>query len=292
VSDGIAGRETGNHGFSLVELLTVIGIIALLIAILLPALKKARDAANFVVCQSNIHQVALSLRLYAQDNKDMLPGTLTQSAYSENLTWDGYGNALFQQNPTQYSHPMQTSVMYKYISNLRVLKCPASALNWWYDYTMMDSLAGAKTELTWKVSYPLHPEITPASAFNPPTYSMQSRVFFSGIPLLIEEHDLYNQTDYPDGYFATWDQFNVTRHRGKCSVAMLDGSVIAFTAPHGPLDAVIEPQDLCCYHLLLHANNAAYDMWGGGATSNWGWANQPWWDPTNQVANPPVVLRP
>lgn len=59
--------------FTLVELLVVIGIIAVLISILLPALSKARSNANALLTLANLRQIGIGLQLYATDNGGMLP---------------------------------------------------------------------------------------------------------------------------------------------------------------------------------------------------------------------------
>jgi prepilin-type N-terminal cleavage/methylation domain-containing protein len=59
--------------FTLVELLVVIGIIALLLAIMLPVLGKAREASKRLACGSNLRQLSIALIMYAQENKGWYP---------------------------------------------------------------------------------------------------------------------------------------------------------------------------------------------------------------------------
>ena len=79
------------RGFTLVELLVVIGIIALLVSILLPSLNKARQQANLVACMANLRQIGSTLQIYAAQNKGLAPWGAVYN-YETPTGWTSSGN--------------------------------------------------------------------------------------------------------------------------------------------------------------------------------------------------------
>jgi prepilin-type N-terminal cleavage/methylation domain-containing protein len=97
-------------GFTLVELLVVIGVIAVLIGMLLPSLNKARQAANLVDCQARLRQMGAAIEMYVTTNKGLLPwgaiahttpnntwsdGTIPNANYQETVTWWYFSLSLY-----------------------------------------------------------------------------------------------------------------------------------------------------------------------------------------------------
>ena len=82
---GVRGSRKGRRGFTLIELLVVVSIIALLVAILLPALNKARENAKAVVCRSQMRHYGLAVVYYVEEHDNSFPQYASLAYYASPL---------------------------------------------------------------------------------------------------------------------------------------------------------------------------------------------------------------
>ncbi len=189
----VTPRRFQRGGFTLIELLVVISVITLLIALLLPALSKARDAANAAVCMSQVRQIGLALTAYCEDHKGWLP-------IVHQL---GGGNYVWWDRMLPYTYPAHSKYAFSPLRDkANIFHCPDHAASdpsyslnfnnsWGFDISraklhevesnqaLVAEQVGGKSGIAFSVQW--YWSMSPTNYILDPRHSGQTNVLFGGM---------------------------------------------------------------------------------------------------------------
>jgi prepilin-type N-terminal cleavage/methylation domain-containing protein len=223
-------RKLRRRAFTLVELLVVIGIIAILIAILMPALSRVRDQARTVSCASNMRTLMTAALMFAQDHKGCLFGNWSDAGNPDEEKRDFLAGSTgdWQKAP-------QAGTLWRYIKDENVYKCPGrdqeggrsiggAFTNGHFDYSACLMLTGAHVSNIKLESTYCYSPVSLAAVGAPAARNAAKGTEIRPTPIFVEETAYRLNQMNIEGGWSNVDEHS-DHHRGGRNYAAIDGSV-------------------------------------------------------------------
>ena len=211
----------GRRGFTIIELLVVVGIIALLLALLLPALSRARSASMRTKCASNMRQLGQAMQLYANDNRGFIP--------RDNSPWrpDRRPYWMVVLGPYIEQRDDWSTSGDDLVFELDIFQCPAHPLLGDIPGCFVINAFSFETQPNWEPSGPVAlGSVKDASRV---VFLAEAADLFGGIAdtggnqiFLPRYHDCWSPIDLPGGRA---NRLSEDRHDGQANVLFFDTSV-------------------------------------------------------------------
>lgn len=134
------------HGFTLVELLVVVGVISVLVMLLLPAVTNSREAGRGSLCASRMRQLGLAVTLYASEHADEFPRSQHSAFTHREQVWSRSLAPYLQSNSNRWSELLKT--VYRCPSDTRTGSTPSYGVNVYFEVGPDDDYEGKPQ--TWR----------------------------------------------------------------------------------------------------------------------------------------------
>ncbi|MHC4324362.1 MAG: type II secretion system protein [Planctomycetota bacterium] len=152
------------RAFTLIELLVVIAIIAILMAILIPTLNRAREQGKRISCMSNLKQLMLGWDMYAEDNGEKIVFAITNESAETDPTFGGSSTKRQKAwvyyiganaSEDQQRRGLRNGGLYEYVKEEKLFKCPTGVRGELITYSITDAMNGHRGHMAMPDMHPI-----------------------------------------------------------------------------------------------------------------------------------------